>query len=339
MPLTIDGVADMILATHKSRDKNKFNQIAQAKVEFPAFSHFVTKKRVRMLTGTSIQRSLMLSTTGHSKQVGRYWTHTLNIACVMGSIEAPWRHTNTPYGWDVREIFMQSGPERIFEIMKVRKADAELSRVQNMSTQIWSAPTADTDKETIWGFPYWVVQNASTGFNGGALYGSTTAGLAHANWQNYTAQYAAVSKTDLIDKMIDGCRKTRFVSPVTVADYQQGVTERFKLFAPLSVIQPLEKLQEAQNDSLGSDIASMYGKAHFNRTPFTWEPELDTAAKAPIYSLDLDYWEPSFLESDFERTSKPTAAPNQHNVLVVHIDDSWNLICTDRRRQAVYATA
>lgn len=345
MPLTVQDIADMIEATHKNRQKDKFNQIAQRAVEFPAFAYFVKRKRVKMATGSLIHRTVMLSTSNQSRQVGLYQTDTMNVADNMGAAEAPWRHTNTPYGWDVREIFMQSGPERIFDIMKARRADAELSRVQNMSTQLWSTPTADSDKTTIWGFPYWVVINANTGFNGAAAYGSTTGGLSHANWQNYTAQYAAVTKTDLIDKMIDAARKTRFVSPISIEDYKQGVTERFKIFAPLTVVKGIEKLQEQQNDSLGSDVAPMFGKANFNRTPITWEPELDstgtatTAAKAPVYMLDLDYWEPTFLESDFERVSKPTQAPNQHNVLAVHIDDSWNLMCTDRRRQAVIATA
>lgn len=343
MPLTVDQISDMIIATHKHREKEKFNQVAQRVVEYPFFDYAIRKNRVRMLSGTSILRSLMVSTSGAFRMVGLNQQDVLNISDVMMQIEVPWRHANTPFGWDVKEVMMQSGDKQIVELLNIRRADAQLARIEGMSSKIWQAPSASTDKLNPWGIPHWVVGNAATGFTGDVPSGFTdVAGGTHAKWKNYAAQYAAVSKADLITKIVDGMAETRFVSPITVDDYKRGVSDRFKIFAPRSVIKQVEAIQEQQNDSLGSDVAPMFGKANINRTPFTREPQLEDTVlypKAPVYTLDLDYWEICFLEGGFERVSKPKPAPNQHDTLVSHIDDSFNLLCSDRRRQAVYQTA
>ena len=35
------------------------------------------------------------------------------------------------------------------------------------------------------------------------------------------------------------------------------------------------------------------------------------------------------------RESRPTKSPNQHNVLVTHVDCGYNWVCYDRRRNIV----
>ncbi len=346
MPLTVDQIGDMIIATHKQRENQKFNQIAQRLVDYPFFDYAVKKNRVKMLTGVSILRSLMLSTSAGFRMVGLNQQDVLNIGDVLANAEVPWRHANTPYGYDVKEIMMNEGDTQIIDILKSRRADAQLARVEGMSTRLWSAPTSSSDKLNLWGVPYWVVQNATTGFNGDTPSGfSDVAGVTNANWKNYTAQYATVSKGDLISKCNEAMASTRFKSPIDISDYKRGVTDRYRIFAPRSVIKSVELLQEQQNDSLGADASPMFGKANINRTPMTREPALDATGatdpgyKSPVFLLDMDYWDICFLEGGFERTSKPMPAPNQHDTLVVHIDDTLNLFCTDRRRQSVIATA
>jgi hypothetical protein len=349
MPLTIDQIDDLILTTHKHRDPQKFNQIAQSKVSYPLLDYMLRKKNMKSITGTSVIRPVMLKKTGASRMVGMFATDTVNVADVAKNVEAPWRHINTPIAYDVKEFMANSGKEQIIQLLKLRKADAELSRVEHISNQLWSSPADSSDALNIWGIPYWVVGNATAGFNGGAPSGFTTVGGLNPssvdvpNWKNYTAQYAAVSKADLIKKMVDGFAETGFESPITVDDFARGEkTDRFRIFAKRSVISDLEALLEQQNDQLGSDVAPMFGKASINRTPITRDPALDDAVafpKSPVYALDMRYWELFYLAGSLERTSKPEAAPNQHDVRVIHIDDTMNLICTDRRRQAVFQTA
>ena len=47
--------------------------------------------------------------------------------------------------------------------------------------------------------------------------------------------------------------------------------------------------------------------------------------------------DPIFLEGDYLRGSEPDKSPTQHNTWVVHVDLTWNILCVDRRRQAVFA--
>lgn len=349
MPLSVEQIDDLILTTHKKRDPQKFNQIAQSKVSYPLLDYMLRKKNMKGITGTSILRPVMLKKTGASRMVGMFAQDTVNVADVSKQVEAPWRHVNTPIAYDVKEFMINAGDEQIIQLLKLRKADADISRVEHMSGQLWSSPTSSSDALNMWGIPHWVVGNSSTGFNGGAPTGWTTVGgltpgaTDTPNWKNYTAQYAAVSKTDLIKKMIDGFAETGFESPITVDDFARGdKMDRYKIFAPRSVISSVEALQEQQNDQLGSDAAPMFGKASINRTPLTREPALDDTTafpKAPVFCLDMRYWELFYLIGSLERTSKPMPAPNQHDVRVIHIDDTMNLICSDRRRQAIFQTA
>jgi hypothetical protein len=81
----------------------------------------------------------------------------------------------------------------------------------------------------------------------------------------------------------------------------------------------------------------------FRRNPIIWVPKLDESGltgqpTAPIYMLNFAWFYPVFLQGDYMRESEPAPAPHQHNTWQIHVDLTWNVLCTDRRSQAVLAT-
>jgi hypothetical protein len=210
-------------------------------------------------------------------------------------------------------------------------------------TQFWSKPSTSSDKLNAFGIPYWVVKNASTGFNGGNPTGfsSGAGGISsstYTQWANYTAQYTDVTKEDLIVKMRTAAAKTGFVNPVMFPDTNRG--DRFSHMTTYSVIATMERILETQNDNLGNDVASKDGQVMFRGNPVEWVPYLDSNdSQNPIYGINWGVFQPIFLSGWYLRETPPTPSQDMHTVVSVHIDSTYNFRCTDRRRMSVIATA
>ena len=101
----------------------------------------------------------------------------------------------------------------------------------------------------------------------------------------------------------------------------------------------MEDIGEASNENLGRDLASMDGTMTFRNHPVIWVPELDGQTNAPVYMVDHSTFYPVVLKGDFLRESKSTQAPSQHNVYQYFVDLTYNYLCVDRRRNAVFTTA
>ena len=99
----------------------------------------------------------------------------------------------------------------------------------------------------------------------------------------------------------------------------------------------MEELGEQQNENLGRDLASMDDNMAFRKSPLIWVPQLDGNADEtdPIIFINWSWFYPVFLKGEYLREGKPQVSPKQHATFVTHIDTSWNLLCTDRRRQAI----
>ncbi len=248
------------------------------------------------------------------------------------------RHINAHYIYDQREPDFQRGGLAIVNLIKSRYVSMMVSVFELMEEILWSKPTDSSDAMTPYGIAYWVTKNATEGFNGGNPSGFTDgrAGistLTYPRFANWTAQYASVSKEDLIRKMRRAHRKTKFRSPVShaVPNLQTGNG----IYTCDTVIGLLEEILESQNMNLGNDIASKDGKTTFKSTPVTYAPYLDNDSSDPVYMLDWKKLAVGIMSGWENQLSKPTAVPGKHLVRRVDLDASMNMVCTDPRRQAV----
>ena len=344
MPIEGSDIADLVKGTLQELGRLRFEQIAQRLTHYEVFSRLMKKDKMQFDDGYGIKRSVMTDHSDAAEHVGLYNTDTVNVADVLQTIEVPWRHTTTNYAFDKRELMMNRGASRIVDLLKVRRTDGMLSLIELMETAFWGKPTDSNDKITPYGLTYWIVKNATTGFNGGAASGFTDGpgGLSpttYTRWKNYTYQYTNITKDDLISGMRTGHRKIGFKSPVDVNDFRKGRGDMYRCYCCETVIKGIEDLGEAQNENLGRDIASMDGVMTFRRNPIIWAEKLDDDTQNPLYMLDMSSFYPVFMRGDYLRETGPQQAANQHNVMVVHVDLTWNILCVDRRRQAVFNTA
>jgi len=341
MILTDAQIKDLVTGTLKHLGRLKFQQIAQSLPRYEVMGRLMRRDRVTFQSGNGIQRTVMVTHSGAAKHVGLYQKDEVNVGDVLETLSIPWRHTTTNYAFERRELTMNSGASKIVDLLKVRRTDAMLSLTELMESTFWSKPENSADKITPYGIQYWLVSNASEGFNGGdpSGFADGAGGLQHANWKNWTAQYADVSKADLIQKMRKAYRHIRFESPVDVPDFRRGCGDQYRIYVPETVLEEFENIGEGQNENLGRDLQPYDENITFRRNPIRWVPELDNAADAPVYMVNFAYFYPVFLRGEYLRETEPEKVSDQHSVFAVHVDLTWNVLCTDRRRNAVLATA
>ena len=274
-----------------------------------------------------------------ARTVGLYETDGSSLNDTMQKGEVPVRHVNAHYIYDQREKAFQRGGTAIVDLVKTRYVGMMVSLYELLEELLWSKPTDSSDTKTPYGLAYWVTKAATEGFYGldATGFADGRAGISTTNyprWANWTAQYAAVSKTDLVRKMRRAHRKSRFRSPVShsvpnLAGMGNGI------YVNDTVIGLLEETLEENNMNLGNDIASKDGKTLFKSTPLTYAPKLDDDSSDPIYMLDWKSLQIGVMAGWANNLSAPYMVPGKHLVRRVDLDASLNMVCTDLRRQAV----
>lgn len=343
MPTLADKeIEDLVTGTLDDLGRNKFSQIAQQLQEYEVMGKWLKKDKVIFDSGIGIQRTLMTKLPGAARHLGLYEKDEVNVIDLLEKLNIPWRHATTNWAFERRETLINRGKALILNIIKPRRIGAMINLTEELETKGWASPGVSNDTDP-YGLPYYVVKNASTGFNGGAPSGHTTvAGINPTNtpaFKNYTAQYTDVTKADLIKKMRTGHRKIGWKSPVTIQEYRGKRGQNMRLYVNETTISNLEDLGEQQNENLGRDLASMDGTMTFRKHPIMWVPELDSDSQDPVYYIDHQTFYPVVLRGDYLRESGVKQKDDQHNVFVVHVDLSYNYLCLDRRRNAVFAKA
>lgn len=335
--LTSDQINDVLIGTLNDLGKLKFSQIAQDIQKYEVLGRLMKEHKVKFDSGDGIQRNLMVTTSGNARHVGLYEPDVTNVTDVLRQTNIPWRHLTTNYAFDRREKQMNSGGSRIVDVVQLRRTDAMIDLAKLMETAFWNKPADSSDELLPFGVPYWIVKNATTGFNGGAPSGFSAGagGVLHDNWKNYTAQYTTVTKTDAIKKMRRAHRLIDFQSPVDIPDYRRGNGQQYRIYVNIDTIEGFEELGEAQNENLGRDLAAYDGTMSFRRHTIVYIPFLNDDSTDPIYFIDWSCFNPVFLRGEYLREEGPIRSPKQHTVKEVHIDLTYNYLCTDRRRQAV----
>ena len=336
--LDAKSIADLVASTLDELGRMKFQQIAQNLQDYEVFSHWFKRDKVAFDSGIGIQRTLMNKLSGAAKHVGLMETDTVNITNVIDQLTIPWRHAQTSWAFIYQETLMNRGEALVFNVIEPRRASALIDLVEELENKAWASPASGNVTEP-YGIPYWIVTNASTGFNGGYPSGHSTIGGVNTDdsptFKNYTFQYTNATKADLVKKLRTAHRKCGFKSPITIQDYRGSMGQRYRLYVNEATMVSLEDIGEAQNENLGRDLASMDGTIVFRNHPIVWVPKLDADSTNPVYGVDHSTFYPVCLSGDYLRESEAKPAPNQHNVFQVFVDLSYNYLCVDRRRNWV----
>jgi len=274
-----------------------------------------------------------------ARTVGLFETDGSSVTDTMIYGKVSPRHVNAHYIYDQREPDFQRGGKAIVDLVQTRYTAMMVSLYELMEAILWGKPTDSTDDKTPFGIQYWVVKNASEGFNGGNPDGFAAgrAGIStatYARWANWSGSYAAVSKEDLVRKMRKAHRNIQFRSPVSHAQPDLGAMKN-GIYTNDTVVGLMEEILEAQNMDLGNDLASKDGRALFKGTPLTYAPKLDADTQDPVYMLDWKWLAVGVLAGWENELTKPYMVPGKHLVRRVDLDCTLNMVCTNLRRQCV----
>lgn len=272
-----------------------------------------------------------------ARTVGLYETDGSALQDTMKKGEVAPRHVNAHYIYDQREKAFQRGGTSIVDLVQTKYVGMMVSFHELLEELLWGKPDDSSDNKTPFGIAYWVTRATTEGFFGADPAGFTAGrgGIStstYSRFANWTAQYAAISKTDLMRKMRTAHRKSRFRSPVSHANPDLGAMKN-GIYTNSDVIGLLEELVEDQNMSLGNDLASKDGRAMFKGTPITYAPYLDDDSADPIYMLDWKTLAVGVMAGWENNLSAPYMVPGKHLVRRVDLDASLNMVCTDPRRQ------
>ena len=344
MGLAFSEIDDAVLTTQNLLIKRgAFLDMQTDLQDHVAVREMWEKRQKKFEGGKAWTWQIQMDHNGSFRVVGLYETDGSSMGDSMVEASVDVRHVNAHYIYDQHEDAFQSGGHAIVELVKTRYTAMMVSFYEGMETLLWSKPTDSSDAKTPFGLAYWLVKNASEGFNGGNPAGFTSgrAGIstsAYPRWANYTAQYTNITKEDLIRKMRRAHRRIQFRSPVSHAVPSLGGMAN-GIYTNDTVVGLLEEVLETQNMNLGSDIASQDGRTLFKGTPLTYAPKLNDDSTNPIYMLDWKHLCIGVLPGWENNLSKPYMVPGKHLVRRVDLDASLNMVCTDIRRQAVISKA
>lgn len=342
--LTDLEIIDLVSGTMYDIGPPTFGQIAQNLQEYEVMGKWLKDDKITVDSGLGIQQALMTKLDNTARHAGMAAQDVVNIPSLTGQLNVPWRHADNHWAWERRELLMNRGKALIFKVVSPRRANCMLGFAEELEQKAWACPLV-TDEVNPFGIPYYIVMNATVGFNGGAPAGHTTvAGINPTTtpaWKNYTGTYSAVGKAagELIKVLRTAHRKTQWKAPVSIQDMRTWGS-KYRCYTDEETLSNCEDVGEAQNENLGRDLASVDGTIVFKKHPIVWVPRLDEAPPAanPFYMINHDTFYPVVLEGDYLRESNPEALTGkQHNVFVVFVDLSYNFVCVDRRRNtAVY---
>ena len=343
--LTVTQLADIGKTTLKNFKKLSFAMLATELQNYECMSHVLKKERADIVSGEQIRRDILMDKDDNAQMVKLYQEDNVNIPNMMQYITVPWRHATTTWVYERRELLMNRDPSRIQDLLKNRRIASMVSLADVLENQFYHAPPSSADETEMFGLCYWITQSDTTGFNGAnhTNFASGKGGInstTHSRWKNFTSKYASVTYTDLISNMREAFTKMKWMSPVDFPDIRRGKGQRYRNYAPYSVVSQIEDIGRGQNENLGPDVAEMDGRTVIRGHPIVWLPKLDDSAitNAPVYSVDYSHFHMGILKGDYLVETGPQPWHNAVNTMFVKVDLTGNFYCTDLRKQAVHTT-
>lgn len=332
-------ILDLVTATISEMGAPKWEQIAQDLQDYEVMSKWLKEDKITEEGGVGITRNLMLKYSNVAKHTGLFEEDTVDVTDVMAQMRVDWKRITAYYAFERREVLQNKGKYLVNNVLEPRRANMMIALAEELEDKAWTAPDATSETDP-WGLLYWVVKNATAGFNGGLPTGFTTvAGInitTYPNFKNYSGTYTVISEDDFIAKLSTAHRKTKWVSPVTVEQFRSARGERRICYANDSLVGHFEKHARSQNDNLGSEIAVFDGVTTFRRHPIRYIPKLDEDTTDPFYMIDHSTFSPVVLNGDYLRESDVRISGKSHNVMEAYIDMSYNYLCVNRRKNVVF---
>lgn len=342
--LEASDIADMLIACQSELGEKKITDLTSDLQKHTAANELMPDERVAIESGTSITLRALETSDNNSRMTGLFDVDNLNQedGAMTGSV--PWRHLVTGYPIDVRQLAMNMTPRKIVDLHDLKEYQCLAGQAAKLESEFWDEPASSTDNTSSFGVKYWLVYNATEGFNGGnnSNFSSGPGNIdrdTHARWKNWTAQYTNVTDADLIDKIRKAqwyCGFSPAVPNAKLQDFNTG--SRWAMYTTYDTMAGCKTLARQQNDNMGAELDA-YGRPTVGRVPIEAVPYLQQyeATADPLVGINWGVFKVVGLEGRWMKRSKPAVNGNSHNVVDTFIDSTFNIVCYDCRQNFLIA--
>ena len=347
MAIQATDITDLVNSTLSKYGRNFLTDAMSELQRYVAAERLINKKRIVFDGGTDYKFNVITEADGNARAIGFFEVNDLDQVdgTVQGTV--PWRFIETGAHYDVKQLSVNSGPERIFNFIKSKELQMWQGFWALVEEYFWDGPASSSDAKIPFGLlKYWFDYNATSGFNGGnhTNFSGGPAGIdcsTYARWKHFTAQYSAVTDTDLVRTMREAYVKTDFrgIPNKPVKDYDDGVGHNYGIYVTYSTLQGLEELVDSKNDNVKNELAKYDGAVVFRRTPVEYVPYLEEnhSTSDPVIMLDWNDFKIAALSGEWMRQTPYMPSGTQHDVRQRFVNCSMNFVMRNRRKHALIA--
>lgn len=354
MSVQTQDILDMLETTRVSHDDMTFIDISSDLQEYTVVPWLLTQAGGLKIKkgGVGWEQTLMYNNGGYSKWVDEFAESTGAVQDYLKKLKVDFTLLNDNISYTKGMLLDNRGKERINNVIKPATRAMWLRVAKTMERDFYAVPDA-ADELTPWGLKYWIVKNATAGFNGGYPSGFSRIGNVDlsvvTNFKNYTNQYAAITKDDLITKMRKAHRATSFFAPRTDAGVSgDSMPNKRMIITNEDVLEGMENIGEAQNENLGRDLAPMVagqngmglrrtdnGDLTFKKNPIVYARELDSDTSDPLYGMDMSTFHAITKAGDNMDLGEFEKSATQKRVFTADLFHRHQTVCVNRRNNWV----
>jgi hypothetical protein len=348
MPLLPDQLDDFVTLTRPKHTKKNFWQDISLELQNYCFADLIHPDSVNEAETQAIHFPLQVTNTGTAKNTEMFAVDNTVVKDLAIKGEINWTKQTVNYSYDVDEPEFQTDDfHMIVDVLHMREHSMWNDFFELMEENLWTSPASTTENpRRPNGIPYWIVKNATTGFNGGTPSGHTLVGninpTTYPKWKNYTALYTDITRLDFVKKIRRAAWATKFKPPHQYKELTIGKGKGknpYGYYTSQDVVESLEELLEGRNDNLGKDMHKYFGAVMINGNPVHACAYLQDNDADVFYGINWRKLAYYVHKNRNTHMYKPVQAANQHTVRNVFMDHWGNFVCTDRRSQFVLATS
>ncbi|MFH0981685.1 MAG: phage major capsid protein [Planctomycetota bacterium] len=338
MGLQAEQIADIVSMVKDAEDRGTYTLLTTELQKYPAMRQLFKGKGRRERGGEQLAFNAMVASNASAQTTSLFAEIDVAQADLFKTGRVPWRHVTNYYAFDEREPVLNSRPDDLVDIVKGRRTDCFVDLAVKFEEWFWETPTMSeaADDAPIYGVQYWcpiVVTTAAGAFQGGN--GNATAGVAglpvatYSKWQNWSAQYTAVSEDDFIAALELATWQCDFTNPVAIPG---EVGSNYGFYTTYDTFKSLRDIAKNRNDDLGFDLGPKgvtYMGNEIMAVPYL---QTNYAAADPFYGIDWGVFKPTFLRGEWMREVIVKHPGKQHRSVVTFVDSTLNIECKNRRK-------
>ena len=299
--ISITAMLDLLKGTLPDYDPKKRTELVNTRLTDYVFFNDIYKDTGKRenVSSTQIQRFMRVDTSGNARMTNPGEPINPNSRDVVKQITAYLKYADTHFSLYDVELLQNKSKEQIFNVINGKRDDSIIDMAQLAEEQFWQVPVS-TDVKALWGILYWITMygwSSGAGFVGGAASGfSDTAGVSHANYKNWCAQFTNYTYDDLITVMDTAFYNIGFKAPMGLSptSSDMGSFRTRALYTDLTNRQGMKKMVRDQNENLGGDLNAKDGEILFNGNPVIHVPYL-TNTYTSSYSTVSNMKHPIFM--------------------------------------------